>query len=159
MPWEGYNYEDAILISERLVAQDVYTSIHIEKYEIEARQTETLDQRKSPGKFPTSVKMPCETSMNAALFASVPGRSQRYPRGESHPERRIRPTPRRKTTAGNFRRKGPGMYGITPSAVPNGEKGRVVDVRVFTREQGDELPWPIWWYGFTLPKTQNPSGR
>jgi DNA-directed RNA polymerase subunit beta len=42
MPWEGYNYEDAILISERLVAQDVYTSIHIEKYEIEARQTETL---------------------------------------------------------------------------------------------------------------------
>ena len=39
MPWEGYNYEDAILISERLVCQDVYTSIHVEKYEIEARQT------------------------------------------------------------------------------------------------------------------------
>ncbi|MHC5830047.1 MAG: DNA-directed RNA polymerase subunit beta, partial [Nostoc sp.] len=39
MPWEGYNYEDAILISERLVQDDVYTSIHIEKYEIEARQT------------------------------------------------------------------------------------------------------------------------
>ena len=39
MPWEGYNYEDAILISERLVQEDVYTSIHIEKYEIEARQT------------------------------------------------------------------------------------------------------------------------
>ena len=39
MPWEGYNYEDAILISERLVAEDLYTSIHIEKYEIEARQT------------------------------------------------------------------------------------------------------------------------
>jgi len=72
MPWEGYNYEDAILISERLVAQDVYTSIHIEKYEIEARQTK-LGPRKSPGKFPTSVKMPCETSMNAALFASVLG--------------------------------------------------------------------------------------
>jgi len=50
MPWEGYNYEDAILISERLVAQDTYTSIHIEKYEIEARQTK-LDLRKSPGKF------------------------------------------------------------------------------------------------------------
>ena len=39
MPWEGYNYEDAFLISERLVYNDVYTSVHIEKYEIEARQT------------------------------------------------------------------------------------------------------------------------
>jgi len=50
MPWEGYNYEDAILISERLVQEDVYTSIHIEKYEIEARQTAS-DQRKSLEKF------------------------------------------------------------------------------------------------------------
>ena len=39
MPWEGYNYEDAILVSERMVTDDLYTSVHIEKYEIEARQT------------------------------------------------------------------------------------------------------------------------
>ena len=55
MPWEGYNYEDALLVSERLVTDDLYTSVHIEKYEIEARQTK-LGQRKSPVRSPTLVR-------------------------------------------------------------------------------------------------------
>ena len=53
MPWEGYNYEDALLVSERLVTDDLYTSVHIEKYEIEARQTK-LGPRRSPVRSPTS---------------------------------------------------------------------------------------------------------
>ena len=57
MTWEGYNYEDAILLSEKLVKEDVYTSIHIEEYESEARDTK-LGRKKSPGIFPMWGKMP-----------------------------------------------------------------------------------------------------
>ena len=55
MPWEGYNYEDAIVLSERMVREDVFTSIHIEEYEVEARDTK-LGPRTSPATSPTSAR-------------------------------------------------------------------------------------------------------
>ncbi len=55
MTWEGYNYEDAVLLNERLVREDVYTSIHIEEYETEARDTK-LGPRRSPATSPTSAR-------------------------------------------------------------------------------------------------------
>ncbi len=57
MTWEGYNYEDAVLLNEKLVRDDVYTSIHIEEYEIEARDTK-LGPRRSPATSPTSATTP-----------------------------------------------------------------------------------------------------
>ena len=53
MTWEGYNYEDAVLINEKIVREDVYTSIHIEEYEIESRETKLWDRRRSPATSPT----------------------------------------------------------------------------------------------------------
>ncbi len=71
MTWDGYNYEDAIIMSERLVKDDVYTSIHIEEYESESRDTK-LGQRKSHVIFQTSVTMHFATWTIAESSASVP---------------------------------------------------------------------------------------
>ncbi len=75
MPWRGYNFEDAVVVSERLVKDDYYTSIHIEEFEIEARDTK-LGPRRSPGISPTSRRASCATSTRAASFASAPPSSR-----------------------------------------------------------------------------------
>ena len=139
MPWEGYNYEDAILISERLVCEDVYTSIHIEKYEIEARQTklgpeeitreipnvgeDTLRQLDESG----IIRIGAWVESGDILVGKV------TPKGESDQP------PEEKLLRAIFGEKARDVRDNS-LRVPNGEKGRVVDVRVFTREQGDELP-------------------
>ena len=71
MPWGGYNFEDAILLSEKLVREDAFTSIHIEEFEVEAR-TPSLARKTSRAIFPTSAKRRCAISMRAASFASAP---------------------------------------------------------------------------------------
>jgi DNA-directed RNA polymerase subunit beta len=71
MPWRGYNFEDAILVSEKLVREDMYTSIHIEEFEIEARDTK-LGPRKSPATSPTSRSRSSTTSTRAGSSASAP---------------------------------------------------------------------------------------
>ena len=58
MTWEGYNYEDAVLINEKIVREDVYTSIHIEEYEIESRETPSLAPRRSPAISRTWARTP-----------------------------------------------------------------------------------------------------
>ena len=70
MPWEGYNYEDAILLSERLVREDMFTSIHIEKHEVEARDTK-LGPRRSRATSPTSARRPSRTWTRTASSASA----------------------------------------------------------------------------------------
>jgi len=70
LPWRGYNFEDAILVSEKLVKDDYYTSIHIEEYEIEARDTK-LGPRKSLATFPTSASRSSATWTRAASFVSA----------------------------------------------------------------------------------------
>ncbi|MBO1350971.1 MAG: DNA-directed RNA polymerase subunit beta [Hormoscilla sp. GUM202] len=139
MPWEGYNYEDAILISERLVVEDLYTSIHIEKYEIEARQTKLGPEeitRSLPNVGEDALRQLDETGIirigawvetGELLVGKV------TPKGESDQP------PEEKLLRAIFGEKARDVRDNS-LRVPNGEKGRVVDVRVFTREQGDELP-------------------
>ncbi|MBD0267533.1 MAG: DNA-directed RNA polymerase subunit beta, partial [Cyanobacteria bacterium Co-bin8] len=139
MPWEGYNYEDAILISERLVYEDVYTSIHIEKYEIEARQTKLGPEeitREIPNVGEDALRQLDETGIiriGAWVDASDILVGKVTPKGESDQP------PEEKLLRAIFGEKARDVRDNS-LRVPNGEKGRVVDVRVFTREQGDELP-------------------
>ncbi len=139
MPWEGYNYEDAILISERLVYEDVYTSIHVEKYEIEARQTKLGPEeitREIPNVGEDSLRQLDETGIiriGAWVESGDILVGKVTPKGESDQP------PEEKLLRAIFGEKARDVRDNS-LRVPNGERGRVVDVRVFTREQGDELP-------------------
>ncbi|MDJ0618300.1 MAG: DNA-directed RNA polymerase subunit beta [Calothrix sp. MO_192.B10] len=139
MPWEGYNYEDAILISERLVQDDIYTSIHIEKYEIEARQTKLGPEeitREIPNVGEDALRNLDEQGIiriGAWVEAGDILVGKVTPKGESDQP------PEEKLLRAIFGEKARDVRDNS-LRVPNGEKGRVVDVRVFTREQGDELP-------------------
>lgn len=139
MPWEGYNYEDAILISERLVQDDVYTSIHIEKYEIEARQTKLGPEeitREIPNVGEDALRNLDEQGIiriGAWVEAGDILVGKVTPKGESDQP------PEEKLLRAIFGEKARDVRDNS-LRVPNGEKGRVVDVRLFTREQGDELP-------------------
>lgn len=139
MPWEGYNYEDAILISERLVYDDVFTSIHIEKYETEARATKLGDEeitREIPNVGEESLKNLDENGIIRVGAEIEPGDilvGKTTPKGESeHP-------PEEKLLRAIFGEKARDCRD-TSLHVPHGEKGRIVDVKVFRREVGDELP-------------------
>ncbi len=139
MPWEGYNYEDAILISERLVQEDVYTTIHIEKHEIEARQTKLGPEeitREIPNVGEDSllnldeqgiIRVGAWVESGDILVGKV------TPKGESDQP------PEEKLLRAIFGEKARDVRDNS-LRLPNGEKGRIVYVRVFTREQGDELP-------------------
>ncbi len=139
MPWEGYNYEDAILISERLVYDDVFTSVHIEKYEIEARQTKLGPEeitREIPNVGEEALRNLDENGIvriGAWVEAGDILVGKVTPKGESDqpPEERL--------LRAIFGEKARDVRDNS-LRVPNGERGRVVDVRIFTREQGDELP-------------------
>jgi DNA-directed RNA polymerase subunit beta len=139
MPWEGYNYEDAILISERLVQDDIYTSIHIEKYEIEARQTKLGPEeitREIPNVGEDALRNLDEQGIiriGAWVEAGDILVGKVTPKGESDQP------PEEKLLRAIFGEKARDVRDNS-LRVPNGEKGRVVDVRIFTREQGDELP-------------------
>jgi DNA-directed RNA polymerase subunit beta len=139
MPWEGYNYEDAILISERLVQEDTYTSIHIEKYEIEARQTKLGPEeitREIPNVGEDALRQLDENGIirkGALVEAGDILVGKVTPKGESDQP------PEEKLLRAIFGEKARDVRDNS-LRVPNGERGRVVDVRIFTREQGDELP-------------------
>ncbi|MEM7066335.1 MAG: DNA-directed RNA polymerase subunit beta [Cyanobacteria bacterium P01_B01_bin.77] len=139
MPWEGYNYEDAILLSERLVYDDLYTSIHIEKFEIEARQTKLGPEeitREIPNVGEDALRQLDETGIiriGAWVTSGDILVGKVTPKGESDQP------PEEKLLRAIFGEKARDVRDNS-LRVPNGEKGRVVDVRVFTREQGDELP-------------------
>ena len=139
MPWEGYNYEDAILISERLVQEDVYTSIHVEKFEIEARQTKLGPEeitREIPNVGEDALRQLDETGIiriGAWVESGDILVGKVTPKGESDQP------PEEKLLRAIFGEKARDVRDNS-LRVPNGEKGRIVDVRKFTREQGDELP-------------------
>ncbi len=139
MPWEGYNYEDAFLISERLVYEDVYTSIHVEKYEIEARSTKLGPEeitREIPNVGEDSLRNLDEQGIIRIGAWAEAGDilvGKVTPKGESEQP------PEEKLLRAIFGEKARDVRDNS-LRVTNGEKGRVVDVRMFTREQGDELP-------------------
>jgi len=139
MPWEGYNYEDAILISERLVIDDVYTSIHIEKYEIEARQTKLGPEeitREIPNVGEDALR---QLDENGIIRIGAWVESGDILVGKVTPKGESDQPPEEKLLRAIFGEKARDVRDNS-LRVPNGEKGRVVDVRLFTREQGDELP-------------------
>ncbi|MFM7362633.1 MAG: DNA-directed RNA polymerase subunit beta, partial [Cyanobium sp.] len=139
MPWEGYNYEDAILVSDRLVQDDLYTSVHIEKYEIEARQTKLGPEeitREIPNVAEESlgnldemgiIRIGAYVESGDILVGKV------TPKGESDQP------PEEKLLRAIFGEKARDVRDNS-LRVPSTERGRVVDVRIYTREQGDELP-------------------
>ncbi len=139
MPWEGYNYEDAILINERLVYDDVFTSLHIEKLEIDARQTKLGPEeitREIPNVSEDSIRHLDERGIvriGARVYADDVLVGKITPKGESeHP-------PEEKLLRAIFAEKARDVKDNS-LRVPHGEGGRVVDVKVFDREKGDELP-------------------
>lgn len=139
MPWEGYNFEDAILLSERLVHDDVFTSVHIEKLEIDARQTKLGPEeitREVPNVSEDSIRHLDERGIvriGARVYADDILVGKITPKGESeHP-------PEEKLLRAIFAEKARDVKDNS-LRVPHGEGGRVVDVKVFDREKGDELP-------------------
>ena len=139
MPWEGYNYEDAILLSERCVYDDIFTSVHIEKLEIDARQTKLGPEeitREVPNVSEESLRHLDERGIvriGARVYADDILVGKVTPKGESeHP-------PEEKLLRAIFAEKARDVKDNS-LRVPHGEGGRVVDVKVFDREKGDELP-------------------
>jgi DNA-directed RNA polymerase subunit beta len=139
MSWEGYNFEDAIVISERLVKDDVLTSIHIEEYEIDARTTKLGDEeitRDIPNRSEESlrnldergiVRIGAEVASGDLLVGKV------TPKGETEL------TAEEKLIRAIFKEKAREVRD-TSLKVPHGEGGVVIDVKIFSRDAGDDLP-------------------
>ena len=160
MPWEGYNYEDAILISERLVYDDVYTSIHIEKYELEARQTKLGPEeitREIPNVGEDALRQLDEAGIiriGAWVESGDILVGKVTPKGESDQP------PEEKLLRAIFGEKARDVRDNS-LRVPNGEKGRVVDVRVFHARAGRRAA-PRSQHGgagLRLPEAQDSGGR
>src|SRR5213075_163120 len=139
MPWEGHNYEDAIILSERLVKDDVLTSIHIEEHEVDARDTK-LGAEEITRDIPNVseeilkdldergiVRIGAEVGPGDVLVGKV------TPKGETEL------TPEERLLRAIFGEKAREVRD-TSLKVPHGESGKVIGVRVFSRDDGDELP-------------------
>jgi len=138
MSWEGYNYEDAVLISERLVRDDVYTSIHIEEYEAEARDTKLGPEeitRDIPGVGDDALKNLDERGI-IRIGAEV--RAGDILVGKVTPKGETELTAEERLLRAIFGEKAREVRD-TSLKVPHGEYGIVVDAKVFTRENGDEM--------------------
>ena len=138
MTWEGYNYEDAVLISERLVTEDVYTSIHIEEYECDARDTKLGPEeitRDIPGVGDDALKYLDERGI-ISVGAEV--RSGDILVGKVTPKGETDLTAEERLLRAIFGEKAREVRD-TSLKVPHGESGIIVDVKVFTREAGDEM--------------------
>ncbi len=139
MPWEGYNYEDAILLSENLVKRDLYTSIHIEEYECDARDTKLGPEeitRDIPNVAEDALKDLDESGIISIGADVRPGDilvGKVTPKGETEltaEERLLR------AIFGEKARE----VRDTSLRVPHGEAGKIVDVKIFSRDNNDELP-------------------
>ena len=139
MPWEGYNYEDAVLLSEDLPKHDLYTSIHIEEYECDARDTKLGSEeitREIPNVSEDSTKNLDENGIimiGADVFPGDVLVGKVTPKGETEltPEERLL-----RAIFGDKERE----VRDTSLRVPHGESGKIVNVRIFSRENNDELP-------------------
>ncbi|MGB9977447.1 DNA-directed RNA polymerase subunit beta [Thermovenabulum sp.] len=139
MPWEGYNYEDAILISERLVKDDVFTSIHIEQYEAEARDTKLGPEeitRDIPNVGEEALK---DLDERGIIRIGAEVRAGDILVGKVTPKGETELTAEERLLRAIFGEKAREVRD-TSLRVPHGEYGIVVDVKVFSRENGDELP-------------------
>ena len=136
--WEGYNYEDAILLNERLVREDVFTSIHIEEYETEARDTKLGPEeitRDIPNVGEDTLK---DLDENGIIRIGAEVHAGDYLVGKVTPKGETELTPEERLLRAIFGEKAREVRD-TSLKVPHGESGIIVDVKVYTRENGDEL--------------------
>ncbi|MBR2948705.1 MAG: DNA-directed RNA polymerase subunit beta, partial [Lachnospiraceae bacterium] len=139
MTWEGYNYEDAVLLSERLVMDDVYTSIHMEEYEAEARDTKLGPEeitRDVPGVGDDALK---DLDDRGIIRIGAEVRAGDILVGKVTPKGETELTAEERLLRAIFGEKAREVRD-TSLRVPHGETGIIVDVKIFTRENGDELP-------------------
>ena len=139
MTWEGYNYEDAVLLSEKLVRDDVYTSVHIEEYEAEARDTKLGAEEITcdvPGVGDEALK---DLDERGIIRIGAEVRAGDILVGKVTPKGETELTAEERLLRAIFGEKAREVRD-TSLKVPHGEYGIVVDAKVFTRENGDELP-------------------
>nr|YP_009397440.1 RNA polymerase b-subunit [Dasyclonium flaccidum]ARW66626.1 RNA polymerase b-subunit [Dasyclonium flaccidum] len=139
MPWEGYNYEDAFLISERLVYNDLYTSIHIERYEVECRQTKLGTEEITCYIPNVSDKSTSLLDKNGIISVGSWVDAGDILVGKITPKGESDQLPEGKLLRAIFGEKARDVKD-TSLRLPNAAKGRVVNVKVFKRQNGDELP-------------------
>ena len=139
MTWEGYNYEDAVLLSERLVQDDVYTSVHIEEYEAEARDTKLGPEeitRDIPGVGDDALK---DLDERGIIRIGAEVRAGDILVGKVTPKGETEATAEERLLRAIFGEKAKETRD-TSLKVPHGAYGVVMDTKIFTRENGDELP-------------------
>ncbi|MDF2564612.1 MAG: DNA-directed polymerase subunit beta [Massilibacillus sp.] len=139
MPWEGYNYEDAILLSEKIVKEDIYTSIHIEEYECDARDTKL-----GPEEITRDIPNVAEEALRdlderGIICIGAEVRPGDILVGKVTPKGETELTAEERLLRAIFGEKAREVRD-TSLRVPHGEAGKIVDVKVFSRENGDELP-------------------
>ncbi|MBF1705247.1 MAG: DNA-directed RNA polymerase subunit beta, partial [Selenomonas sp.] len=139
MPWEGYNYEDAILLSENLVKRDLYTSIHIEEYECDARDTKLGPEeitRDIPNVAEEALK---DLDEDGIISIGADVRPGDILVGKVTPKGETELTAEERLLRAIFGEKAREVRD-TSLRVPHGEAGKIIDVKIFTRENNDELP-------------------
>ncbi|MBF0543381.1 MAG: DNA-directed RNA polymerase subunit beta [Candidatus Riflebacteria bacterium] len=142
MPWEGYNFEDAIILSERLVKDDVFTSVHIEEYEIDARDTKLGPEeitRDIPNVGEEALK---NLNADGIIQIGAEVESGDILVGKVTPKGETELTAEDKLLRAIFGEKAREVRN-TSLTVPHGEKGKIVDVMVFARDNGDELQYGV----------------
>ncbi|HSH81238.1 MAG TPA: DNA-directed RNA polymerase subunit beta [Herpetosiphonaceae bacterium] len=139
MPWEGGNYEDAILVSERLVREDIFTSIHIEKYEVEARQTKLGDEeitRDIPNVGQDSLR---NLNEDGIIYVGADVNPNDILVGKITPKGETDLTAEERLLRAIFGEKAREVKD-TSLRVPHGVRGKIIDVKTFTREDSPDLP-------------------
>ena len=139
MPWEGHNYEDAIILSQRLVQQDVLTSIHIEEHEVDARDTKLGPEEITRDIPNVSEEMLADLDERGIIRIGAEVTTGDILVGKVTPKGETELTPEERLLRAIFGEKAREVRD-TSMKVPHGESGTVIGVRVFDREDGDELP-------------------
>ena len=139
MPWEGYNYEDAILLSEKLVKDDVFTSIHIEEYECDARDTKLGPEEITRDIPNVAEEVLRDLDDRGIIRVGAEVRPGDILVGKVTPKGETELTAEERLLRAIFGEKAREVRD-TSLRVPHGEAGKIVDVKVFSRENGDELP-------------------
>jgi DNA-directed RNA polymerase subunit beta len=138
MPWEGHNYEDAIILSERLVKQDILTSIHIEEHEVDARDTKLGAEEITRDIPNVSEEILKDLDERGIVRIGAEVTTGDYLVGKVTPKGETELTPEERLLRAIFGEKAREVRD-TSLKVPHGESGKVIGVRVFSREDGDEL--------------------
>ncbi|WP_141015370.1 DNA-directed RNA polymerase subunit beta [Nocardioides sambongensis] len=139
MPWEGHNYEDAIILSQRLVQEDVLTSIHIEEHEVDARDTKLGPEEITRDIPNVSEEMLADLDERGIIRIGAEVSTGDILVGKVTPKGETELTPEERLLRAIFGEKAREVRD-TSMKVPHGESGTVIGVRVFDREDGDELP-------------------